>query len=252
VAWSEFSRVQALHGNGALTEGLEVTLAALELCEQIGEQRLATWLDAMAAVIAADLGDDAAARTHSERGWERARHLNQLVLLAWTLNALGYAAMQRGDTPAALECYEQYVPLVRDTENAVGRNVTMGRVAEGFLRAGRMKGAEQLTTQAIALAQFAGAPHYLALANRVQGQVFVAQGKEDDAMRAFDNAIAGFEHIGSRLEHARALYHRAALLHNRGEDELAHADSMRARDAFAAMGAERDRALAEQLCFRAS
>ena len=71
-------------------------------------------------------------------------------------------------------------------------------------------------------------------------------------MRAFDNAIAGFEHIGSRLEHARALYHRAALLHHRGEDELARAEAIRARDAFAAMGAERDRALAEQLCFRAS
>jgi len=252
VAWSEFSRVQALHGKGELTEGLEVTVAALELCEQIGEQRLATWLDAMAAVIAADLGDDATARRHSERGWERARQLNQLVLLAWTLNALGYAAMQRGDVPAALECYERYVPLVRDTENAVGRNVTIGRVAEGFLRAGRIKDAEQLVGQAITLAEFAGAPHCLALANRVQGQVFVAQRNEDDAMRPFDSAIAAFEHIGSRLEHARALYHRAALLHDRGEDEPARADSMRARDAFAAMGAERDRALAEQLCFRAS
>jgi tetratricopeptide (TPR) repeat protein len=178
--------------------------------------------------------------------------LNQLVLLAWTLNALGYAAMQRGDVPAAVECYEQYVPLVRDTENAVGRNVTMGRVAEGFLRAGRIKDAEQLVGQAITLAEFADAPHCLALAHRVQGQVFVAQKKEDDAMRPFDNAIAGFEQIGSRLEHARALYHRAALLHHRGEDELARADSIRARDAFAAMGAERDRALAEQLSFRAS
>jgi tetratricopeptide (TPR) repeat protein len=247
VAWSEFSRVQALHGKGALTEGLEVTIVALESCEQIGEQRLATWLDAMAAVIAADLGDDAAARRHSERGWERARQLNQLVLLAWTLNALGYAAMLRGDVPAALECYEQYMPLVRDTENAVGRNVTMGRVAEGFVRAGRMKEAEQLVGQAIALAEFAGAPHYLALANRVRGQIFAAHREADHAMRTFDEAIAAFEQAGSGLEHARALYHRAALRLSRGEGEAARADAVRARDAFAAMGAVRDRALAEQL-----
>jgi tetratricopeptide (TPR) repeat protein len=245
--WSEFSRVQALHGKGALAEGLEVTIAALELCEQIGEERLATWLGAMAAVIAADLGDDETARRHAERGWERARHLNQLVLLAWTLNALGYAAMQRGNVPAALECYEQYVPLVRDTENAVGRNVTMGRVAEGFLRVGRMKEAEQLVAQAIALAQFGGAPHYLALANRVQGQIFVAHKEDDHAMRAFDDAIAAFTKIGSRLELARALYHRSALLRDRGEDETWRVDAVRARDAFAAMGAVRDRALAEQL-----
>lgn len=247
MAWSEFSRVQALHGKGELAEGLKATIAALELCQELGEERLATWLDAMAAVIAADLSDDPAARRHAERGWEHARHLNQLVLLAWALNALGYAAMQRGDVPAALECYEQYVPLVRDTENAVGRNVTMGRVAEGFLRAGRIKDAEQLAGQAIALAELGRAPHYLALANRVQGQVFVAQRKGEDAMRAFDNAIAAFEQIGSRLEHARALCHRAALLHNCGEDANARADALRARDAFAAMGAVRDRALAEQL-----
>jgi tetratricopeptide (TPR) repeat protein len=173
--------------------------------------------------------------------------LNQLVLLVWTLNALGYAAMQRGDGPAALECYEQYVPLVRETENAVGRNVTLGRVAEGFLRAGRMKDAEELVGQAIALAQFAGAPHYLALANRVQGQVFVAHHKDDDAMLAFDDAIAAFEQIGSRLEHARTLYHRAALRLSRGEDDAARADAILARDAFASMGAARDRVLAEQL-----
>jgi hypothetical protein len=85
------------------------------------------------------------------------------------------------------------------------------------------------------------------LARRVQGEVFVVHKKEDEAMRAFDNAIAAFEQIGSRLEHARALYHRAALLHNCGDDAKARADALRARDAFAAMGAVRDSALAEEL-----
>jgi tetratricopeptide (TPR) repeat protein len=222
----------------------------LILCEQIGEDRLATWLDPMGAVIAADLGDDDAARMHAERGWERARQLGQLVLSALAFNALGYAAMQRGDGREALRCYEQYVSLVRDTENGVARNVILARAAEAFLLAGRVDDATQLVDQAIAVAEFAKAPHYLALARRVQGQLFAVQQKNDDALRAFDDAIATFTQLGSRLELARAVHHRAALRLARGdakEHEAARADAARARDAFAGMGAVHDRVLAEQL-----
>ncbi|MDQ2964145.1 MAG: tetratricopeptide repeat protein [Pseudomonadota bacterium] len=199
------------------------------------------------AVIAADMGDDAAARLHAERAWSRAKQLDQLLLSAWALSALGYAAMQRGDFREALEWYEKYVPLVRDTENGVARNLILGRAAEAFLRSGRVDDATRLADQAIAVAILAGAPHFHAVARRVQGQIFVTQDRHDDALSAFDDAIATFEQTGSRLEHARAPYHRAALRLNRGENETARADAVRARDAFAAMGAERDRPLAEKL-----
>jgi tetratricopeptide (TPR) repeat protein len=81
----------------------------------------------------------------------------------------------------------------------------------------------------------------------VQGQIFAARERHDDALRMFDEAIAAFTRIGSRLELARALYHRAALRLGRGEREAARADAVRARDEFAATGAVRDRAQAEQL-----
>ena len=93
VAWSEFCRVQALHGMGELAEAYAAALQALAMCERIGEGRLATWIEPLAAQIAADLGDDAAARGHAERGWAQAEALNQLVLSALALNGLGQAAM---------------------------------------------------------------------------------------------------------------------------------------------------------------
>ena len=201
----------------------------------------------MLATISADLGDDAVARKYAESSWARAGQLGQLILSAWALHGLGYAAMQRGSTSEALQWYEQYVALVRDTENAVARNLIIGRAAEAYLLAGRVDDAAQLVDQAINVAQFAKAPHYLALARRVQGQVFAAQQKYDDALRAFDDAIATFTPIGSGLELARATYHRAGLRLTRGEGEAARADAARARDSFAAMGAVHDRVRAEEL-----
>ena len=150
----------------------------------------------------------------------------------------------------ALAWYEQYVPLVRDTENGVARNLILPSAAEAFLRAGRVDDASRLAEQAVSVAEFAKAPHRLALARRVQGQILAAQNDRDDALRAFDDAIAAFTQLGSRLELARAVYHRAALRLARGDPQdrdAARAEAARARDAFAQMGAVHDRVLAEQL-----
>ena len=122
--------------------------------------------------------------------------------------------------------------------------------AEAFLRAGRIDDAFALVKQAIAVAEFAKAPHRLALARRVHGQILVTQNDREGALRAFDDAIASFTTLGSGLELARAVYHRAALRLARGDPqdrEAALADAARARDAFAQMGAAHDRALTEQL-----
>lgn len=204
----------------------------------------------MTAVIAADLGDDDAARAYAERGWAGAQQLDQLVLSAWALHGLGAAAMQRGDLRGALDWYDQYVPLVRETENGVARHLVMARAAEAFAGAGRLDEAAQLAAQAMTVAEFAGAPHYRALARRVQGQIHGMQQKWNEALRAFNEAIAAFEKLGSRLELARAGYHRAALYRARGRaTDLAdaRAEAGRARDSLAELGAVHDRALAEAL-----
>jgi class 3 adenylate cyclase/tetratricopeptide (TPR) repeat protein/type II secretory pathway predicted ATPase ExeA len=250
VAWAEFATVQALLGTGQLTAARAAALGALKLCEQIGEFRLATWLDPSLAIIAADLGDADTARQHAQSALARARQLGQLVLTAWALHAAGYAAMQRNDADDAMRWYAQYLPLVRDTENGIVRNFIMGFAAEAFLRAGRVEEAADMVAQAIETAEFAGAPHYLAIGLRVRGQVFAAQGRQDDAGQSFDRAIAVFERTGSRLECNRAVLHRASLwlAHGDGAQRAGgRADALAARDAFAAMGATPDVERAERL-----
>jgi class 3 adenylate cyclase/tetratricopeptide (TPR) repeat protein len=250
VAWSEFAKVQALHGKGELGAAQGAAQKALALCEQIGEFRLATWLDPVLAILAGDMGDDAAARAHAESGWTRAQELDQLVLTAWALHAAGQVAMRRDDVAEAVRWYEQYLLLVQETENKIVRNFILGSAAEAFLGAGRVDEAAVMLKQAIALAEFANAPHFLALDLRVQAQVYMAQGKYDDAGASFDRAIGMFQQTGSRLELNRARHHRAAMLLERGnpaEKDAAHVAALAARDAFADMGAICDLARVEAL-----
>jgi len=172
------------------------------------------------------------------------------VLSAWALHAAGRAAMQRDDVTGALDWYQRYVHLVRETENGIARVLILGYAAEAFLRAGRLDDAGRLAQQATEIAEFARTPHHLAVAKRVHGQLCVVQEQFDDALQFFDHAIALFRQIGSRLELNRAVLSRASLQLTRGDmaqQAEARADATRARDAFAEMGAVHDRERAEQL-----
>ena len=250
VAWADFAMVQALHGKGELVAAQAAATKALALCGQIGETRLATWLDPVLAIIAADLGDDAAAREHARSALARAEQLGQLVLTAWALHAAACVAMRRGEVGGAMEYYEKYLSLVRDTENGIVRNFIMGFAAEAYLQSGRVDEAAVLVKQAIAIAEFAKAPHFLALDLRVHAQILASRRHFDEATAAFDRALHLFAQVGSRLEQNRALYHRAAMLVQRGgegSNVAARADAQAARDAFSAMGAVRDVAHADEL-----
>ena len=246
VAWSGFPTAQSLHGKGELAAARKAAEEALELSERIGEERLATWLGPMAAIVAADMGDDDAARVHAERAWARAQKLGQLVLTAWAQHALGLAALRRGDLETALDWYGQYVPLVRDTENAVSRHLVIASAAEAFLRAGRLDEAASLARRAVEIAEFAESPPFRALGRRVEAEVLGLRRQYDEAFRTFDEAIAAFTESGSALELVRARFRRASLRLARGEAadiDDARAEVARARDSFAALGALHDRVL---------
>jgi class 3 adenylate cyclase/tetratricopeptide (TPR) repeat protein len=247
IAWSGFCSGWAHYGKGELALARATTLDALALTDQIGEERLAAWLDPSAALIASDLADDEAARMHAERGWARAKQLDQLIVSAVALNALGYSAMQRGDIQAALGAYQQYVSLVRDTENGVARNLFLGHAADAHLRAGRIEEAARLAAEGLAVAELAKAPHYRGVARRAQGQVFAAGGSHDEAAAAFGDAIETLAAIGSRLELARAFHGRAALRLKCGDASGARADAVQSLELLAATGASRECARAEQL-----
>ena len=198
-------------------------------------------------MIAADLGDDDAAAIHNERGWERARALDQVALTGWSLIALWYEALQKGDVPKALEWQAQYLALVAGTENRVVKLVGLARAAEVSVAAGRHEEAERVANDAIAMAELGKAPHHHAMARSALGRVALARGDLDAAARAQDEAIATLATTGSGLELARVRMHRAAVHLEAGERDAARVEVTRAREAFVELGAVRDAARAEAL-----
>ena len=88
------------------------------------------------------------------------------------------------------------------------------------------------------------APHYRALARQMHGRISITRNRRDEARSAYEDAIATFASIGSRLELSRTLYHRGLLSTVEGNAEAARSDAKRALDEFAAMRATRDGKLA--------
>jgi len=246
VAWSEYCRVSALHGKGELRPAREAASAALALCDQIGEARLATWLEPCLALVAADLGEDEAARRHAEGGMARAGQMQQQILTASALHALGHVALQQGDAATAIGWFEQFVTLLRGTENRLAHNLMLARAAEAYLEGGRLDEAERLIEEAHTVGELADSRHAVARARSVQARLLASRGQFAEARSAFDDAIATFARLGSRLDLARTLYHRATLL-LRDEPDAGQADAQRALELFVAMGAVPDRARVESL-----
>jgi len=246
-AWSEYPRILALWGKGRLAEAYQVAQAALELCERMGETRLATWIEPSLAIIATDLGEDEVAERYARGGLQRGESLGQVALQSYSLHAMGYWHMRRLNWEESVRCYRQMIALLRPTENRIISVYSHAYVAEALLGSGLVTESMDLIDEAMVLAEFAQAEHLRTLSRRVQAQAFAKLGRLEEAVTAFEEAITDLNRLGSRLELGRAHYHRAKMWLERGELEPAGADAARAISILVECGARRDTKKAETL-----
>ena len=92
----------------------------------------------------------------------------------------------------------------------------------------------------LTLTREAGVLHNEAVALRVQGQIYAAQERWDEAGQVFDTAIVKLEELESRLELGRALYQRGLLRSTLGQTDAAQVDARRALSLFEGCGAKDD------------
>lgn len=237
VGWADFAQAVGLHGKGELEQARAAAAEGLEIAQQLGENRLATWLEPQLARIMMDLGDAEGARSYAESGNARSNELGQIVLRTWALHALGYMHLALGELEEAADCYEQCLAIVQDSENRAAPNFFGAFAAETFFKLGILDRAMATAQWALELAESAQTPQFIALALRIKAQILAAQGNEDAAHRAYTQAIATLEQLGSRLDAARAYHLRGQLWKKQGDAARAQEDGERARELFLACGA---------------
>jgi DNA-binding NarL/FixJ family response regulator len=102
-------------------------------------------------------------------------------------------------------------------------------------------------------AELIGTPYVDGRARLANAELLMAQGKHQEARRAFEDALDGFAEVGAPYDAALARLGLAQALAGLGRNEAAAAAAQAARDEFAALGAAREAVRAEApLTHRAS
>jgi tetratricopeptide (TPR) repeat protein len=208
------------------------------------------WLDTLQAFVEADLGQDEAAVASAESALARANGLGQVALQCRSLYARAYLHIRSQEWEEALILCDRGTALYIPTDNCISPLFLGLAHVKALWGAGRLAEAADRVTEYLALARATGSLHYEGMALGFQGGIAAAQGADEEALRAFEAAIARLEELGSRLELGRALAQRALWWQAQGQTERAQADAARAQAIFEACGARRD--LEQMLTMRAS
>jgi DNA-binding CsgD family transcriptional regulator/tetratricopeptide (TPR) repeat protein len=224
---------RSAYGNVLATNG-DWAAADLELTAAIGDLEAAR--PAMAAGGLARLGELRARQGRADEAralFERAgSHPRALV-------GLGRLALDAGDPAAAVDAAERVLRRLPDAA-VLDRLPALELLVRARAAFGDLDAAGAGCAELEHIGDELGTPYVRGRTRLVAGQVAAARGDHEHARRACEDAVdllveadAAHETALARLEIARAL---AAL----GRDEAAAAETRTARDAFVALGAERD------------
>jgi tetratricopeptide (TPR) repeat protein len=240
IAWGTFCQASALYGLGKLAEALDVSQSSLDLVEQIGENRLATWIIPLLSMIQADLDADEAAELLAHEGIKKADELDQVVLQCWSRYAYIKLLVKQSKWEEALQICEQGKNLYLPTENILGRQYIQIIIPEVFLGSDMLTEAEAAIEEAINLLREHKVLQNLGMVLRIKGQILTEKGNHEKAAESYKEAIDILSGLGSQLELGRALYQRGRLLNMENQRDAAIKDIENARVIFEECGAKND------------
>ena len=233
VSWAERNLSNACYGLGDLHGAQDAVQESLNMAKEMGNFRLAVQAGARLSIIQTDLGQVELAEQNARDAAERAIDFSQIIIMAWSSQyALAYWYAQHGKWENAFEHLDQAANIIAETDNRGYSLLNDPLHAEASLRVGRIEEATEIVERTLTWARQAPSPHIEAVTRRVQAQILAVQGAWEKAARAFDDAIAQLDQLGSRLELGRALYHRGAMQAKRGEADAARASLARALEIF--------------------
>jgi tetratricopeptide (TPR) repeat protein len=227
---------------GRFEWGLEAMARASAIYETLKDPRLdPSW---STGYFHASLGDGDAGIRYCQAGLDRAQDpLNTAAALGF----LGYAWLQKGDLPKAIETLEDSVRRLE----AAGMRQLQGWfsafLAEAYLLSGRTGEAFPIAEQAIAVTLEARFWYGLGLAQRGLGMICRVQGRFDEARTHLREALEGFRSHRVPFEVARTRLEMALLAHAEGDALEAGTQLREAYRAFHELGAQRYVERAEQV-----
>src|SRR5439155_14600759 len=143
--------------------------------------------------------------------------LRDRVALARSENNLGLVLMARGDLDAARRHLDRSLELCDEADLEFGRSHVLLSLCELSMQEGKVDQASELAQQALALAERLEEGASIAEAHVWLGRIADHRGEHATVDREFEDAIRGFEALGTRerLLQCHGLY--ADVLERRGE-----------------------------------
>jgi class 3 adenylate cyclase/tetratricopeptide (TPR) repeat protein len=149
-------------------------------------------------------------------GLERAQDpLNTAAALGF----LGYALLEKGDLPEAIEALEDSTGRLRQAGMQQLHGWFSAFLADAYLRSGRLDQAAGVAREALAVTEAVRFRYGSGMAQRVLGRVTEAAGDREGAAASLRDALESFRAIQAPFEVGRTHLDLASLAHGAGDAE---------------------------------
>jgi len=172
--------------------------------------------------------DDAAARGHFEQALALAQEVEDVQMVARSLNGLGMIADSEGAYDEAAEYYAKALHYQQTAEDLPGQSLTFTNLGWMAFMQGRIFQAQMNYEKALFLNRKTGDRLSQSTALNNLGVVVFLHGDLNQALEYYQQGLALSQEVGNRSGEATLLSNLALLYHRLGENEMALAHSEKA------------------------
>jgi tetratricopeptide (TPR) repeat protein len=216
---------------GEFEPALEAEARARAIGEAAGDRQLQASASWASGLIYASMGEWEAGIAACQQGLEQSPDpLSTAVAQGW----LGYAYVERGDSPKAIPLLEQAIQQLGQFRFAQFQGWFMVCLAEAHRLNGQIEEALAFAVRALAITQDVNSRYGAAWAQRALGRIAQAKGDKAEAETQLGEALRIFASIEARYDLGRTHLDLAQLAHAQGQQAEASTHLKEAHSLFVA------------------
>jgi DNA-binding SARP family transcriptional activator/tetratricopeptide (TPR) repeat protein len=189
---------------GRIADGEQLARSALEKAQQHGVVGAQGWANLVLAFLAIQAGRWEDAKQTGDSAYAIAGMLHDADLQARVLWSRSVCAGWQGNWERAISDILEALKLAKiEGETSMVYPHLLIQAAKTYLHAGKQEAAQTYLDQGMELARSRQYRQLPAIGERLQGRIWQAQGRFEDAQPCFERSFAGFLAINDTVEHAR-------------------------------------------------